>query len=352
MTKVFIVGGGTGGHVLPAIALADELVAEGLDPAEVLFIGAARGMEREAVPNAGYRIELLPGRGITRNVSLENVKSILGILRATARAFQIVRAERPRVIVGFGGYASVPGMIAGTLLRVPRIVHEQNAEPGWANRLAVRLGARPTVGFPVARWPDATIVGNPVRSAFMNAEHREEAPLEVLIVGGSLGARTLNNIGIALADVFAQRSDAKLTIVAGARDIDRVEAALANTTADVTALSFVDDLAERYARSAVVVARAGAITVSELACVGVPSVLIPLPGAPGDHQTANARWLADADGAECIAENEGAIERTVSHVLALLENPRRRQAMADAAKSLSNPGAAAALAEIVRSSGV
>lgn len=346
MTEYLIVGGGTGGHVLPAIALADELVRRGVPASEILFLGAARGMEREAVPAAGYEIVLLPGRGITRSFSRENVKSAIAILRAIWQAVRIVRARRPNVIVGFGGYASVPGMVAGTLLRVPRIVHEQNAEPGWANRLSVRLGATPTVGFAVPMWPRAAVVGNPVRPAFIAAVHEEAQPAEVVVVGGSLGARTLNTVGIALAEHLRGRPDVRITIIAGARDVERVRATLQDDPA-VEVQSFVDDMADRYARAAVVIARSGAITVSELACVGVASILIPLPGAPGDHQTANARWLAAGGGADCIADGPETVAACIARVEALLADPSARQSMARAAKSQANPGAASALAEIV-----
>ncbi len=344
MSRVFIVGGGTGGHIVPAVALADELVARGIPAEDVIFLGAARGMERELVPAAGYAIHLLPGRGITRSFSLQNVKSVFAILRGIFQAIGITRKLRPDVIVGFGGYASVAGMLAGVVLRIPRVVHEQNAAPGLANRLAVRCGAQPTVGFPVPAWPQAVQVGNPVRTVFTTIKRSVQYPLEVLVVGGSLGARTLNNIGVAVAHQLAAIGNPRLTIVAGERDVERVRAAVPT---GVVVESFVNNLAERYSTAAVVIARAGALTVAELACVGVPSILVPLPGAPGDHQTANATWLQQAGGAVCIPDTASTVEECIAILKVLLSDAERRSAMEISARGAAQPDAAQRLAEVV-----
>jgi UDP-N-acetylglucosamine--N-acetylmuramyl-(pentapeptide) pyrophosphoryl-undecaprenol N-acetylglucosamine transferase len=187
-----LTGGGTGGHTYPAIAVAQELERRGHS---VRFVGGRRGIEGKVVPAAGFEIDLLPGRGLQRRLTLQNVSALWGACSAVFRAIAIVRRVRPRVVVGFGGYASFPCVLAARLLRVPVVVHEQDAAPGLANRLGVRLGARPAVSLPGTRLPNATLTGNPVRAALAHLErppHPMFDPALLAVFGGAQGARTIN----------------------------------------------------------------------------------------------------------------------------------------------------------------
>lgn len=350
-----ISGGGTGGHVYPALALADALVARGHERATVRFVGARRGLEARVVPEAGFGIDLLPGRGIERRLTVRNVGAIGADLIAVARAVVLVRRLRPRVVVGVGGFASVPCVLAAWLWRVPIVVHEQNASPGLANRLAVKLGARVAIGMPGTPFAGAVFTGNPVRAEIAAATRRPDAehPL-VLVVGGSLGARRINLAALGLYDRWRDRSDVAVHHVVGDRNLTTCREMLAASQRVGDALDYVvvgyeHDMVSQYERASVAVTRGGAITVSELAAVGLPAVVVPLPGAPGDHQTANARSLAgDAgDGAVVVPDDECTTERLSEVLEPLLAAPSRLDAMSAIVRTRARPDAAQQLAELV-----
>lgn len=348
-----VTGGGTGGHVYPALALADALVAAGHPRDAIRFVGSARGLEATAVPAAGYGIDLLPGRGLQRRLTLANVGALWGALVALVRALRIVGRRRPRVVVGVGGYASLPCVVAARLRRVPVVVHEQNAAPGLANRIAVRLGARPAVSLPGTPLPGATLVGNPVREAIARVERRPATgPPLVLAFGGSLGARRLNEAMVELYGRWRGRDDVRVHHVAGRRDHVAVAAALEDARAPGdrvgwTVVEYEERMDERYAEASVAVCRAGAVTVAELAAAGVPAVLVPLPGAPGDHQTRNALALVDAGAAVLVPDDECTGERVGDELDALLADPARLDRMGASARSVARPDAAARLAAMV-----
>lgn len=352
-TRVLITGGGTGGHVYPALALAEALVASGESREQILFVGARRGLEATAVPAAGFAIELLPGRGLRRRVTWSNVGALVGTVAAFFRAGGIVARFRPDVVVGVGGYASLPCVAAARLRRLPVVVHEQNAAPGLANRIAVRLGARAAVALPGTPLAGATLVGNPVREAIRAI--RPTAPGDpplVLAFGGSLGARRINDAVLGLAERWRDRSDVRIRHVAGPRNHASCEEALAAHRRDGDALEYTlvgyEDAMERwYEAAAVVVCRAGAVTVAELAVAGLPSVLIPLPGAPADHQTHNAEVFAAAGAAVVVPDSECSTDRLARELEGIFSAPERRADMADAAATLALPDAAARLVALV-----
>ncbi len=398
---VIITGGGTGGHVYPALAIAAALVERGTRRDQVRFVGASRGMEARAVPEAGFAIDLLPGRGIRRSLRpqalRENAAALWGTARAVVRARGIVRRLRPAVVVGVGGYASLPTMLAARvrLRPIPVVVHEQNAFPGVANRIAVGLGARAAISLPDTPLRRSTLTGNPVRSALLDVRRpptaalRATGPLVVASFGGSLGARTLNDAMLDLADRWRDRADLALYHVTGEREHERCQAEhLRRRRPDdrlgVTLVPYESSMAALYSRAAIVVARAGAVTVAELAIVGMPAVLVPLPGAPGDHQTRNARTLADTGAAvllpdrECDGVRLGQILSTLlvsppdhGRVASIPDNPpipgnppitsspgghgdptvEPLDAMSRAARRLARPEAAASVAALVEAAG-
>ncbi len=353
-----IAGGGTGGHVYPALALAQALVARGHARGSIRFVGAARGIEGTEVPRAGFEIDLLPGRGFQRRVTRETFAAGWEAARALAAARMLVRRHRPRVVVGVGGYASVPGTVAARLAGVPVVVHEQNAAPGLANRLAVRLGATAAVSLPATALAGAVYTGNPVRAAIVEAGRQrvERAPSPgpptVLIFGGSLGARAINRVAIELYDRWRGRADVRIHHVCGRRDESWCSAAIgeARRSDDLLGYELVgyeDRMDLRYVEASLAVCRAGAVSVAELAAARVPAILVPLPGAPADHQTMNARSLEAVGAAVLLPESELDVARLAAGIEALLADPERLGAMARAGGDIARPDAADRLADLV-----
>lgn len=354
-TYALISGGGTGGHVFPALALAEELVARGHARDELRFVGAQRGLEATAVPAAGFVIDLLPGRGLERSLTprslARNLRTACATVVAIGRALALVRRLRPRVVVGVGGYASLPALLAATAWRVPRMVHEADAHPGLANRIAVRLGARPAVTVPGTALRGAVVTGNPIRPAIARVRPAPVVPPMVAVIGGSLGARTVNRAVLGLYDRWRDRSDVTIHHVSGTRDYEECVAMLDAARAAGDALEyrlvpFEEHMEVVYTDASVVVSRAGGMT-AELTAIGVPSVLVPLPGAPGDHQTRNAETLVAAGAAVMIADAALDAARLDAELTALLADPAGRRAMADAARALGRPDATARFADLV-----
>jgi undecaprenyldiphospho-muramoylpentapeptide beta-N-acetylglucosaminyltransferase len=356
-----ICGGGTGGHVYPALALADTLVERGHDREAIRFLGARRGLEARAVPEAGYAIDLLPARGFQRDRSwqalLDNLRMLGAMLVALAEAVRLVRRLRPAVVVGVGGYASVPGVLAARLTGTPIVVHEQNAVPGLANRVAVRLGARAAVSLPGTALSGAVVTGNPVRASMTAAavEEADRVPTDralLGVVGGSLGSPRLNDAALDLYDRWRARRDVSVRHIAGPRHFDQVQRRLERLRRPKDALVYelvpYEEHMERvYGRAALAVCRAGAVTVAELAAAGVPSVLVPWPGAADDHQTGNARAMEAAGAAVVVPDAQCDGARLDAVAGALLADPGRLLLMSEAARAVARPDAADRLADLV-----
>ena len=357
-TDVLISGGGTGGHVFPALALAEELVARGHARDAVRFVGAARGLEATAVPAAGFAIDLLPGRGFERSTSAaamrRNLRTTYDTAVAFARAWALVGRLRPRVVVGVGAYASLPAVVAARARRIPVVVHESDAHPGLANRIAVRLGARAAVTLPGTPLRGAVVTGNPIRPAIASVERAPVAPPRIAVVGGSLGARSLNEAVLGCYDSWRDRTDLTIHHVTGTRDYEGCRTTLAAQRAAGDRLSyslvpFEEHMEVVYTEATLVVSRSGGMT-AELTTVGMPSVLVPLPGAPGDHQTANADALVAAGAAVKIPDAELDAARLAVELDALLADPARLTSMSAAARGLGRPDATARFADLVEAS--
>ena len=345
-----LTGGGTGGHTYPAIAVAQELTERGH---HVRFVGGQRGIEGTVVPEAGFEIDLLPGRGLQRRATLANVAALWDAARAFFRALAIVRRYRPRVVVGFGGYASMPTVLAARLRRVPVVVHEQDAAPGLANRIGVRVGARAATSLPDTPLPRATLTGNPVRAAFAQGTRAPaEHPALLAVFGGAQGARTINNAALGCYDLWRARDDLVVHHVCGPKQYDVCAAALAaSRRADdrlgYELVPYEADMAGLLGRSTLAVGRAGAGTVAELTARGVPAVLVPLPGAPSDHQTRNAQTLERAGAAVVLPDAECDPGRLDAVVTTLLAAPVQLTAMGNAARALGRLDAADRLADLI-----
>lgn len=362
---IIVTGGGTAGHVLPALAVARALVAGGRQRAEITYVGAARGMEARLVPEAGFLLVALPGRGIERRLSRRSVQAAAVLALGCVRGLALVARRRPEAVVSIGGYAALPCALGAVALRIPLVVVNVDAVPGAANQLTGRFATACAIALPGTPLPRAVLTGAPVRPEVLAVNRTPEGraaarhvlglPEDRLVVaftGGSLGARRLNLAALGLARVWATRRDLVVVHVAGERDLDwvRVQAReLAGSAAglDYRLVGYEERLPALLAAADVVVARAGASTIAELTVIGTPSVLVPLPGAPGDHQRRNAEHLARA-GAALLVEDEAASTDELARVLdALLGDKERRRAMGEAARRLGRPDAAERVASLV-----
>jgi UDP-N-acetylglucosamine--N-acetylmuramyl-(pentapeptide) pyrophosphoryl-undecaprenol N-acetylglucosamine transferase len=349
--RLLIAGGGTGGHLYPGIAVAEEVVRRG---GQVLFVGTSRGLEARAVPAAGYALELLEVSGLKRVGLTAVLRGLFRLPKAFFRSLSILRRFRPDVVLGVGGYASGPLVLAAALWGYPTTIQEQNSVPGITNRILSRLVRIVVVAFDEARrfFPagKCETIGNPVRSKLVatlaaGADNGEQSgPLRVLVVGGSQGARAVNDLVLAAVEVLVNnRALPALVHQTGPSDLDRCrERYRALGVADrVDVRPFIDDMASEYHRSSLAVARAGALTLAELAIAGRPAILIPLPTAADDHQSKNAARFAEA-GAAVVLDQRTVSGAELAQLLGdLLSDSGRRQAMAAAMRSLARPKAAA-----------
>lgn len=359
--KVLISGGGTGGHIFPAIAIANA-VKDRVPDARFLFVGALGKMEMQKVPAAGFEITGLPIRGFQRGKVLGNLGLPWRLLRSMMMARRIVRTFKPDVAVGTGGYASGPVLAAAQRANVPTLIQEQNSHAGATNRMLAKRAAAICVAYPgMDRYfPKEKIhlTGNPVRQDMVRLAGKRERGFEhfglkanapvVLVTGGSLGARGINR-GIEAALGAFKANGVQLVWQTGTPFLDQAQRAVREAGyADAHVHEFIIRMDLAYAVADVVVARAGAISVSELCCTGLPSVLVPLPSAAEDHQTSNARMLADRDAAVLVkdADAAGGLER---EVLRLIADPAERTRLGNAIAALAKPGATDDIAaEVVR----
>lgn len=346
MKTLLMMAGGTGGHIFPGVAVAEALRAKGW---RIVWMGNPDGMEARIVPERGYetawvRFGALRGKGLVRKLLLP-----LNLLSGFWQAFRELRKIRPDVVVGMGGYITFPGGMMAVLLGRPLVLHEQNSVAGLANRVLAVVADRVLSGFPhvlkKAGW-----VGNPVRAEIATVAPPAErfagrsGPFRLLVVGGSLGASILNDtVPQALAKI-APELRPQVVHQAGAKQIEALRAAYDGAGVEGDLRPFIDDMAAEYAAADLVICRAGALTVAELAAVGVASLLVPFPHAVDDHQTGNARFLADHGAAWLLPQTELNAER-LAGILASLDRPRLLQ-MADHARALAKPRATEAVVRV------
>jgi UDP-N-acetylglucosamine--N-acetylmuramyl-(pentapeptide) pyrophosphoryl-undecaprenol N-acetylglucosamine transferase len=366
--RVIIAGGGTGGHVIPALAIAQQLTKQ--FAAEVLFIGTARGIETRLVPQAGFSLELIQV-GALKNVSLlTRIKTMFDLPRALWTSGRIVSDFRPDIVIGVGGYASGPAMVAAMRRRIPTLAFEPNVVPGFANRMVARFVSAAAVHFEETReyFRNAKVTGVPVREAFFNLSARDtvggNSVPTLLVFGGSQGAHAINQAMMeSLPGLRSKVPGIHIIHQTGQRDYESIDAAyrrLGMTGGSPPAPSgsapavsgevhkFIDDMPATFARADLLVCRSGASTVAEIAAAGKPAVFIPFPRAADDHQNVNARALERVGAAVVVEESHLEAAYLVDIIAALLNDPQRLRSMSAAAKSLAHPNAVQEIAEMVR----
>lgn len=360
-------GGGTGGHVVPALAIGRALLARGHAAPEILFVGARRGIEARMVPAAGFDIVLLPGRGIARKLALENVGAVFGLAAAFARALVLVGRRRPSVVVSLGGYAAAPAAVAAIVWRIPLVLAEQNAVPTATHRAVARFARASAVSFEGTPLPRPTVTGNPVSESFLQTDFSSQGRAEacaslglppertiLLVTSGSLGSRRINEAVAGLAERWRHRGDIAIRHVIGERDWDRFgdSAGDAPTVVSADALvyqrvRFEEQMPVAMAAADLVVGRAGGATSAELGVAGRAAILVPLPIAPFDHQTYNARAFVDVDAGILVPDAELDTDRLEQTIGELLADPGRLQAMSKRARQLGHPDAADRVAALL-----
>jgi UDP-N-acetylglucosamine--N-acetylmuramyl-(pentapeptide) pyrophosphoryl-undecaprenol N-acetylglucosamine transferase len=351
LTKIIISGGGTGGHIFPALAIADEIKRRN-EAADILFIGAEGKMEMEKVPQAGYPIVGLPIVGFQRKLTLKNLLLPIKLLQSLLKAFVVIRRFKPELVIGVGGYASGPTLQMAQLLGVPTLLQEQNSFPGKTNQLLARKAKAICVAYPeMAKFFEASkiqLTGNPVRAALLqNLDAKKQEAAEffgldaskptLFVMGGSLGARTLNNALRSALSVFAQ-SDVQVIWQCGKSFEQELLNFQQTLPKNVKVFPFIQRMDLAYAIATVIVSRAGALSVSELALVAKPAILVPSPNVAEDHQTKNARALVERSAALLVTDAQ-AQEKLVPLALALLQDPAQQQALSEAMKTMALPNA-------------
>ncbi|HQR51753.1 MAG TPA: undecaprenyldiphospho-muramoylpentapeptide beta-N-acetylglucosaminyltransferase [Burkholderiales bacterium] len=342
---ILIMAGGTGGHVFPALAVGEEMRGRGWN---VVWLGAEGGMETSLVPRHGFALETIRFRGVRGKGLLRWALLPLALLVAFWQSAQVIFRVRPDVVLGMGGFAAFPGGMMASFLQRPFLIHEQNAIPGLANRVLAQVADRVYAAFPEAlrkaRWS-----GNPVRAEIAAVPPPAErfagrsGPLRLLVVGGSLGAQALNaSVPKALA-LLPEAERPRVIHQAGVKHIDALRQHYREAGVGGELVPFIEDMARHYADADLVVCRAGATTIAELACAGVASVLVPFPFATDDHQTANARFLA-AHGAALLVPQSGLTPERLAELLRSLDRAHLSE-MATKARALAKPDAAQVVAD-------
>ncbi|MBI1921213.1 MAG: undecaprenyldiphospho-muramoylpentapeptide beta-N-acetylglucosaminyltransferase [Geobacter sp.] len=358
--RLLIAGGGTGGHLFPGIAVAEEFLAR--DPAnEVLFVGTEKGIESRLLPKLGFRLELVSAKGLKGMGPWGKIKGIGMMLYAYSQARKILKDFRPDLVLGVGGFASGPVVLAARGLQIPRFIHEQNAIPGLTNRWLSKVAERIFISledikkfFPEER---TVMTGNPLRKEIVasvaggGAASREAGAFHLLVFGGSAGAHSINQALIAALPHLAEaKEQLRVLHQTGENDLNEVRAAYAAAGYNAEAKAFIDDMAVAYRWADLVICRAGATTISEVTACGKPCIFIPYPYAADDHQRRNAEALLGKGAGLMLMDRELSGERLAGMVKDLMRDHRRLESIGEAARSLARLDAAKVIVdEMIRS---
>jgi UDP-N-acetylglucosamine--N-acetylmuramyl-(pentapeptide) pyrophosphoryl-undecaprenol N-acetylglucosamine transferase len=347
--KLLIAGGGTGGHLFPGIAVAEDFLAR--DPAnEVLFVGTERGVEAKVLPRLGYRLELIAAAGIRGKNIVSQLKGVAGMLYAYSQSRQIIKAFKPEIVLGVGGYASAPVLLAARGLLIPRFVHEQNAIPGMSNKLLSRIAVKSFISLEESRrfFPKETtlLTGNPLRQQILaqvavKDTVREDNGFHLLVFGGSLGAHSINLALAAAAPLLAGLgSHLTITHQTGEKDEAEVRSAYEKAGLNARVVPFIDNMAAAYHRADLIVCRAGATTIAEVTACGKPCIFIPFPHAVDDHQRKNAEAMLKSAAGFMLLERELNPESLTRQIGELLESPQLLRETGENARSVARLDAA------------
>lgn len=354
--RIVVAGGGTGGHLFPGIAVVEELRRRNPE-LQVLFVGTERGIENRVLPKLGEKLAHVDVRPLLGRSPMQLVKSVSLLPRSAMQAVSLLREHKPQLVLGLGGYAAGPVLLAAAGMRVPTALLEQNAHVGFTNRMLARTVGRAYLTYQetAAHFGDkGRVLGNPVRRSFVEAAQlashdpagASARARRVLVLGGSQGAKTLNEVvplALALANVSAQG----VTVLhqTGETMVDDVRRRYRGQGVEAEVVPFIDDMARAYASASLVIARAGATTLAELCAIGKPSILIPYPHAAEDHQAKNAFAMERAGAAIALREEELSAEGLAGTVRELIRATSKRRDMAEAARKLGRPDAAAAIVD-------
>lgn len=350
MGPVMIMAGGTGGHIFPALAVAKQLQSAGC---EVFWLGSSQGLEARLVPEHGFILETMPVVGL-RNTSITRIfKAPFQLAQALIQAWKIIRHRKPAVALGMGGFASGPGGLMAWLLSIPLIVHEQNKIPGLTNRWLSKLATRTYEAFPDS-FPvqnKAIACGNPVRQEIIQLPvpavrwNQRTGPLRLLVLGGSQGASALNQLVPQALALLPANLRPQVRHQAGPRTLQATQAAYQTCNIEAEILPFIADMAAAYGWADLAIARAGALTLSELAAAGLGSILIPFPHAVDDHQTHNAAWLVTVKAAQIIQQSTLTAELLAATLRPFAEDRTQTLALAEAARTRAQPTAVNTIAD-------
>jgi UDP-N-acetylglucosamine--N-acetylmuramyl-(pentapeptide) pyrophosphoryl-undecaprenol N-acetylglucosamine transferase len=349
--KLLIAGGGTGGHVFPALAIAQEWLSRG-NEREVVLVGTQRGIEMKLVLQAGLPLETLRVAGLKGKGGSTLLKNLAMLVPAMLDARRVLRKHKPIAAFGVGGYAAGPMLLAAWLGRVPNVIFEPNAEPGFTNKVLARISKRIATGYEISAqaWGNKAIVtGCPVRPEFFSiSPRRPEKPFRLLITGGSQGALPINRTLVDAMDRLAARKH-ELAIVhqTGERDYNAVRTAYARREIHAEVVPFLTNMAERFAWANVIVCRAGAITAAEVAAAGRAAIFIPFGRATDSHQLRNAQEMTRAGAGRLISETELTAEKLTSEIFALLDQPQGIEKLSTAARGLARPHAARDIVNLI-----
>ncbi len=354
--RVMIMAGGTGGHVFPALAVAEWLREQGAD---LVWLGTRNSFESRVVPEQGIGMEWIDIKGVRGNGLLRQLVAPFQLLKALFQAMQVIRRVRPTVVLGMGGFVSGPGGLMAVLMGIPLVIQEQNRIPGLTNRLLSRIAHRVFEAFPGSfESVKAETCGNPVRREIERIAAPQQrfegrtAPLRLLIIGGSLGAQVLNETVPAALALLPASKRPVVRHQCGANHFEATEAAYREANVQAEIHPFEKDMAEVYSWADLVICRAGALTVSELAAAGLAAVMVPYPYAVDDHQTVNAHYLVDAGAACLMPQNEMNAQVLSERLKSLFEHPDQLREMSVIARTLARPAAAASVGQACLQMGI
>jgi UDP-N-acetylglucosamine--N-acetylmuramyl-(pentapeptide) pyrophosphoryl-undecaprenol N-acetylglucosamine transferase len=347
--RAILAGGGTGGHVIPALAIAQELQRR--YQAEILFIGTARGLENRLVPAAGFPLLLVKVGALNRVSLATRLRTAFDLPRAIFSAAGMLNEFQPDVVIGVGGYASGPAMLAALLKHTPTLAFEPNLVPGFANRMVAHFVSAAAVHFEqtAEHFRNAVVTGVPVRPAFFQIPKKRYSPGSptLLVFGGSQGARAINQAMMrSLPELTRRLPGLHVIHQTGERDYNEVQAAYAGSAISAEVHKFIDDMPAFFARADLVLCRSGASTVAEIAAAGKPAIFVPFPLAADDHQRRNAEAMEQANAAVVLEETRLDEVWLVDTICALLDDPSRLAKMSDAARAMSHPNASKEIAEL------